>query len=222
MSLNIPTRSSESVQRIPIVKYDGRAGRAARVDRREVNGSWESENVDITNNFQAVFDMENIETGWLHFPMGSAPDIRTVKDGLPLPERPSDNHRHGYRLLMLLGKTCGGDVREMASSAKVAITAMDILDDQWKAGRKEHPGMLPVVKLAGSKAVVTSGKPQGQPMSSTNYQPLWQIVKWLPRPPELSPEAIAALTGRTVERQVSAPAALPLAPQQAAAVDDDF
>jgi hypothetical protein len=175
-------------------------------------------------------DFPNIETGWLHFPSGAGPDIRTVKLGQALPDRPTPQHRSGYRLLMLLGKQSGGDVREMASNAQVSIKGMDLLHDAYAAAPESKQGMLPVVKLAGTLPVTTQGKANGQPVSSTNYQPVWQIVKWVNRPPELDPEAIAK--GIAAQPQPAPPPpqqALPLPPppapepaRQLATVEDDF
>ena len=238
MALNLPT--PDNSHRLPIIKYDSRAGRIFRVDRTDVSGRWESPATEITPVFQAVFDLENIETGWLHFPTGGAPDIRTAKVGTALPDRPSDKHRSGFRILVLLGKTSGGDVREMAANAQVSIKGMDLLHDAYVAGLASNPGKLPVVQLAGTVPVTTQGKASGQPVSSTNYQPVWQIVKWIDRPPELQPDAIARLTAPTTQtQQTPAPAAAsaqappPLSPppvaqpqpapaQQLATVGDDF
>jgi hypothetical protein len=224
---------------LPIIKYDSRAGRVFRVDRSDSGGRWENTVVEITPVFQAVFDLENIETGWLYFPTGAGPDIRTVKLGLPMPDRPSDKHRSGYRVLMLLGKQSGGDVREMAANAQVSIKGMDLLHDAYMAGRASNPGMLPVVSLAGTIPVVTQGKANGQAVTSTNYQPVWQIVKWVPRSPELLPDALNRLTAPLPQQAQPAPVAvapppppqppLPLAPpapvqqaRQLASVEDDF
>lgn len=180
MGLGLP-QSGGDFNRTPIIKYDARAGRIFRIDRSNASGQWETSQVEITDGFQAIFDMPNIETGWLHFPKGGAPDIRTVKIGNPLPERPSDSHRTGFRVHMKLGKSLGGDLREMAANAKVSIAAMDALYDAYLAGVQDNPGKLPVVSLAKTTPVTTSG--QGQ--SSTNYQPVWEIVKWVDRPEEL-------------------------------------
>jgi hypothetical protein len=241
MALNLPA-SSDNSHRVPIIKYDSRAGRIFRVDRSEQADGWESKPVEITQVFQAIFDLDNIETGWLHFPTGAAPSIRTVPAGQPLPDRPDSKHRGGFRLMLLLGRQSGGDVREMASTAQVSKNGMDKLDDDFKAGRVANPGLLPVVRLAGTTAITTQGKANGQPVSSTNYQPIWQIVKWVPRPPELMPEAIAALVGGAAAQQAQQPApaasppppspqaplalAPPPPPQQPArelaSVEDDF
>ena len=245
MALNLPSSAYNS-HRLPIIKYDSRAGRAFRVDRSDETGRWENNPTEITQTFQAIVDLDNIEVGWLHFPTGGAPDIRTVHVDEPLPDRPSDKHRSGFRVLMLLGKSSGGDVREMAANAQVSIKAMDLLHDAFVAGRPANPGLLPVVRLAGTIPVTTQGKPNGQAVSSTNYQPVWQIVKWVPRPPELQPEALTAAANQPQQQaQTQAPAPqqpaqapLPLAPpapvQQApapaaapparelASVEDDF
>ena len=53
----------------PIVKYDSRAGRIFRVDRVQTNDGFVSDPVDITQGFKAVFDFENIEVGWIDFPV---------------------------------------------------------------------------------------------------------------------------------------------------------
>lgn len=226
MGLNLPSQG-DAGHRQPIIKYDARAGRIFRVDRSDATGSWESNPVEITTVLQAVMDLENIETGWLHFPTGGAPDIRTVKMGAGLPDRPSDKHRTGFRLMMLLGKQSGGDVREMAANSAVSIKGMDLLHDAYSAGLQANPGMLPVVKLSGTIPVTTTGKANGQPVSSTNYQPVWEIVKWVARPPELSPGYVAP-NEAAAPAQAATPAPAP-APQpapepqkQLASVDSDF
>lgn len=242
MALNLPT-PADAGHRMPIIKYDARAGRIFRVDRSDDTGRWESNPVEITQVFQAIFDLENIETGWLHFPTGGAPDIRTVKMGQGLPDRPSEKHRGGFRILLKLGKQSGGDLREMAANAKVSIEAMNKLHNAYEAELPAHPGELPVVRLAGVVAVTTPGKSQGQPVTSTNYEPVWEIVKWTARPPELQPGYEIPRPGEAAPQQaqqvqqvappapapapVPAPAPAPPAPvaqpvRQLASVDDDF
>ena len=70
---------------LPIVKYDARAGRFFRVDREEGT----STPVDITRTFKAVFDFENVETGWIAFVAGSAPDFQMTPMDVPNVEKPS-------------------------------------------------------------------------------------------------------------------------------------
>ena len=146
MALGLP--ASGGGDRVPILKYDARAGRLFRVDRSQnAAGQYDSETVEITPNFQAVFDMANIELGWLSFPQNAAPDIVVAPYGQPLPSRPSLNHRTGFRVHLLLGKSCGGDVREMASNAQASIAGMDVLHDAYLNGGQGQSG-----KAAGGEA----------------------------------------------------------------------
>lgn len=224
MALGLPEAGGGN--RVPIVKYDARAGRLFRVDREKgMSGQFESHPVEITAAFQAVFDLERIELGWLSFPTNAAPSIVTAPYGEPLPPRPDANHRTGFRVNILLGRTCGGDVREMAANADASIKGMDALHDAYLAGVKGYPGKLPVVKLGGTTAKVT----QGKAATSTNYIPVWEIVAWVDRPASLSAEAIAAL--RTGGPEGAAPAPqpvqqpLPVPPPPApvmASIADDF
>jgi hypothetical protein len=216
MALGLP--QSGGGDRVPIVKYDARAGRLFRVDRTQnAAGQYDSETVEITPAFQAVFDMAGIELGWLSFPQNAAPDIVVAPYGSPLPPRPSTNHRTGFRVHLLLGKACGGDVREMASNAQASIAGMDALHDAYLAGVKANSGKLPVVKLGRTKAIVS----QGKAASSTNYEPGWEIVAWVDRPEKLSAAAIAALrSGGEAKPNGAAAEAAP--PPVAVSVADDF
>lgn len=190
MGLGLPTGGGGG-ERTPIIKYDGRAGRIHRIDRTNEGGTWSSNEVELTKDFQAIFDLENIETGWLNFPAGGAPDIRTVKIGEAMPDKPSEKHRPGFRVLMKLGKSISQtanepDIREMASNAQVSIKGMDALYDAYLKEKDANAGKLPVVKLADTLQVKSSGKDaNGNPQSSTNYQPVWEIVAWADRPAEL-------------------------------------
>ena len=217
MALGLP--QSGGGDRVPIVKYDARAGRIFRVDRSQnAAGQYDSETVEITPQFQAVFDMAGIELGWLSFPQNAAPDIVVAPYGQPLPPRPSAQHRTGFRVHMLLGKSCGGDVREMAANAQASIAGMDALHDAYLAGVKANPNKLPVVKLGRTKAIVS----QGKAASSTNYEPGWEIVAWVDRPEKLSPAAIAALRSGGDAKPNGAGASAPEPEPVAASVSDDF
>jgi hypothetical protein len=200
------------------VKYDARAGRLFRVDRTQSDGSWESNTVEITPVFQAVMDLENIELGWLYFPTNGAPEIDVAPYGKPIPPKPSDKARPGYRVHMKLGKQAGGDIREMAANAAVSIAGMDALHDLYLKDRAGHPGELPVVRLEKTTAIVTTGKGQdGKPVSSQNYQPVWQIVGWAKRPDDLLPPGAQPPTSHAT--QAANDAARPV---EVASIADDF
>lgn len=216
MGLGLP-QSGGDFNRTPIIKYDARAGRIFRMDRsQDASGSWQTNQVEITQGFQAIFDLENIETGWLNFPAGGAPDIRTVKIGNPLPERPSQAHRTGFRVHMKLGKSSGGDLREMAANAQVSIAGMDALYDAYIAEVQNNPGKLPIVALEKTIPVTKTGNGQ----SSTNYQPVWKITGWAPRPDELPADGVPREAGAQQQAQQAAPAQQ--AAEPAMAVGEEF
>lgn len=183
---------------LPVVKYDARAGRMFRVDK----GDGGSESIDITKNFKAVIDFENVEVGWIRFGAGAAPDFQLVPIGTQLPAKPSEDHRQGVRLVVRLSKECGGDVREIAGTSAAFLTGMEKLYDEYEAGKKANGGKLPAVVLADTRSVESGSGTK----KSTNYTPVFQIVGWVNRPQDL----VASPRGS------SAPAAAAPAPAQAA------
>lgn len=211
----------------PVLKYDARAGRFFRVDRSDATGSWQTENVDVTQGFQAVFDLENVQVGYIRFAAGGAPDFRMVPLGSPLPDRPAltDDkgkpvYKQGFRLDVKLSKSAGGDVRDFASTAGVVIGALDSLHSAFEAGRAANPGKLPVVALTGSTPVKSSG--QGQ--TSTNYAPNFEIVKWVDRPEDMTGPAAnanAPAAAQPVQQLKTTSQVAQPAPAAAATADED-
>lgn len=199
---------------VPVVKYDARAGRLFRVDRVDgVNNP-----ADITRQFKAVVDLSNVEVGWINFATGGAPNFALVKLGQPLPPKPSNDHKQGIRVMLKLGRECGGDVRELSTVAKVAMRGLDELHTAYEAAREAQAGQLPVVVLKDTVSL-TSGTGDKK---STNYQPVFEIVGWSARPTDLvwgakdgastpAPDARPASSTppTTGSQQVGAPTAAP-------------
>lgn len=181
MGLGLQTESGGGGDFADIIKYDARAGRMFRVDRTQGANGWETNNVEITPGFTFVPDLDNVLVGWALFAAGVAPQFAMAPLGDPMPQKPSDQYKQGFKLMSKLGKSSGGDVRELASCAKTVIGAISALHDEFTAGRAANPGKLPVVALTGSTPVVSTG--QGK--SSTNYAPIFAITKWVDRPAEL-------------------------------------
>ena len=208
---------------VPIVKFDARAGRFFRIDRSDgVNYP-----VDITGSFKAVMDFENIEVGFIHFPAGSAPEFKVAPIGQPMPENPGGNFRQGIRMMLKLGKDCGGDVREIASTAKAVLGAFDTCHTEYMAGVKANPGKLPVVSLLTTVPIVTQGRnPEGNAVKTTNYAPVFKITGWVDRPADLvfTPKNGSAAPAPAPAAPVSAPSpgsTLVTAPASSL-LDDDF
>lgn len=190
MALGLQT-SSNGGDFLPTVRYDARAGRLFKIERAQGANGWESTPVDITNPAPMfAIDMGTIDVGWVHF-SATGPNFVMVPLGQPLPAQPSKDHKQGFRV-KLSGRVLDG-VRELSATAKCVLASMDDLHTRYEAAPEAATGKIPVVKLAGTTAVVTKG-PQG---NTTAYAPVFEIVQWTERSPEMG------------ERTVPAPGALP-------------
>lgn len=77
-----------------------------------------------------------------------------------------------------MADSLGGDVRELMSTARGLWNAVDTLHDRYLAAVASHPGELPVVTLGNVREVKTG--------AGTTFVPVFNIVDWVPRPPELT------------------------------------
>ncbi len=224
LGLNYESGSGNGGDIIPFVKYDARAGRMFRNDRAESNGNYSNTPVDITQNFKAVFDLENVEVGYIHYAAGSAPAYLLTKLGNPLPHKPGDGKwKQGARVMIKLNAACGGDVREITSNATAFLKGLDDLHTAYSAGAKANPGKLPIVTLK-TTLPITSGSGEKK---STNYQPVFEITGWAPRPADLvfvpkEPNAPTTASPSTAPSTGSTVAPPPAAPQPAMADAEDF
>jgi hypothetical protein len=182
LGFNYSSGGGESGDIVPFVKYDARAGRFFRNDRSEQNGAYTNNAVDITSTFKAVMDLENLEVGYLLFAAGAAPQFLLVKLGDPMPHKPADaKWKQGVRVMMKLHQSCGGDVRETSSNAAAFLKGFDDLHTLYEGGKAANPGKLPIVVLK-TTVPITSGSGEKK---STNYQPVFEIAGWAPRPVDL-------------------------------------
>ena len=163
---------------LPIIKFDARVGTFYLQDRVHSDGTWQTEQRDVTDEFQAVFDLENLQRGWIRFPKGAAPDVTLVPAGEDPGDPPSDDHKEGVRVILKMADSLGGDVRELMSTARGLWNAVDTLHDRYLAAAASHPGELPVVTLGNVREVKTG--------AGTTFVPVFNIVDWVPRPPELT------------------------------------
>ncbi len=173
------------------IQYDAKAGRWHAVSRKQdAAGAWISDMIPMNDGDAFAMDMENIEVGWIAF-ASTGPDFKMVPNGQNVGPKPSDQHKAGFRVKVLLrGETAP---RTFASTAKAVVGVIDDLHTQ----ASKTPG-VPVVRIKGTRLVETKA-PSG---TTRNYAPLLEIVQHIPRP--------AALSGVTM-----APAA-PAAPPPAA------
>lgn len=125
----------------------------------------------------AVFDFEALQTGWFLFAPGVAP-VKQLNPTLTAnTPRPGDGFKQGFQLNLFSNKNLLG-VREFASTAGVVIDSMNELYDLYAAAPERKEGKLPVVRCVDAKPIVGA--------HGTNYSPIFQIMDWVERPPELA------------------------------------
>lgn len=124
----------------------------------------------------AVFDMDNLITGWFLFTPGVAPSKVFDPSLTQAAPKPGEGYKRGFQLDLFSQKNLLG-VREFSSTAGVAIEAMNTLYDEWVAAAPANPGKLPVVKCMKVEPVTSK--------HGTNYRPVLKIVSWADRPTEM-------------------------------------
>lgn len=192
------------------VSYNAKAGRwYTKKDEQD------APQFEVTN-MTAIFDMDNLRTGWFLFAAGVAPVKQFDPSLSEAAAKPGEGFKRGFELDVFSEKNLLG-VREFASTAGIVIDAMNDLYDHWVAGKEANPGKLPVVKCVGVSPVTNK--------HGTNYRPQLEIVSWADRPAELP---VGTATSTAAAPPAAAPAAkaehAPPPPAKAAApamADDD-
>lgn len=192
----------------PYLKYNAKAGRWYTKEDKQ-----DAQEFEVTN-MTAIFDLENIRTGWFLFAAGVAP-AKTYDPSLSqAAAKPGDGFKRGFEVQAFSEKNLLG-VREFSSTAGAVIDSMNALYDEWMAGKAANPGKLPVVRCSSVSPVTNK--------HGTNYQPRFEIVSWADRPGVLAAAANAAVAAAT-PAPAPAPAQHtppPAAAPQPAMVDSD-
>jgi hypothetical protein len=172
----------------PLLKYDARNGSFYRVDR---NANGEVEQTSIVD-LKAVFDLANLEIGWIRFDAGSPPSFKMVRAGQEIGNPPSEKHRQGVRVRVRLAGD-KGVAREFSSTATTVWNAIDRLHDEFERNRGKHSGKLPFVHMAKLEQVKT--------LLGVVFAPTFEITGWAVRPAELTvaPEVVADPADADVE-----------------------
>ena len=187
------TSDGVATDRLPLLKYDARAGRLFTVDRNQgSDGMWQSDATDITS-LQPPFavDFGCLEVGWSFFTAGSAPLWAMAHYGQPLPARPaSPGNDDGGKALTFKGafrvKVCGqaiGGVREFGGNASALIIGTNELHTKFEASPEAAAGRIPVVKMTGTLPIKTGQE---------DYAPVFEIVQWVDRPASLGIRTVPA------------------------------
>lgn len=176
MPLNLEPRTGADF--IPYLKFNGKAGRwYTRADTGE-----DREILQLT----AIFDLGNIKTGWILFAEGAVPDA-VWDNGGTIPPQPSPMHKRGFAVNVFSPKLIGG-LREFSSTSNGAIIAIKQLYDTYEKQYDPAKRLMPVVTCESVEAVKSK--------FGTNYQPVFRITKWVPRPQDM-PTAAAGTAPTT-------------------------
>jgi len=185
MALGFNTESKPVTNILPIIKFDAKAGDFIRQDRQQdAGGQWNRTESELSFPLRMMVDFENLEVGWLSFSTG-APDFHMVRVGERMPEKPSDEHKHAFRL-RLFSDDLG--TREFSGSSKTLLRAVDLLHNEYEAAKGKNAGKVPVVEVTGT-STVTVNTPKGELRFKS---PKWAIVDWVERPSGLGEAPVAA------------------------------
>jgi len=192
---------------LPSIRFNAREGVFSRVDRSlDAEGKWANELVNINDALAsegALFDITNIQLGWLRFE--GQVDIVTQHHSLgPIPQ-PSDFHKEGVKLELWLPKSTseGSPLREFSHTAAGVKNAINDLHTAWERGaenidpvEREGGEIVPLVKV-----IIDSFKTK----NGTFKKPIFEIAGWLPRPVEWSiPVPVAAAPAAPVMAEAAA------------------
>jgi hypothetical protein len=133
-----------------------------------------------------AIDLRNIQTGWLRYDEGAAPD--RVVDPAPgiRASRPSDRHKRGF-IVRVFGRTDFTGAAEFSHNAVGVCSAIRELHRAWRAEELGHPGEVPIVAVVGTDSFKSR--------YGVNYSPKFKITAWIKRPAELPDEPVIAVDG---------------------------
>ena len=204
---------------LPIVKYDARAGKFFKVDKRVDGGS---DAIELPLGTKFALDTFTLEAGYVMFgPQGPVRHMVPYTDGVQLPSQPQEKDAEGKLLFRpgfyakIAGNALDG-VREWCSNAAVLLNAMDDLYQQIVKAPETAAGQIPIICIISTTAVKSGTGAR----SSTNYAPVIKIEGWTPRPDILGAQTVPLGNGhqhmtqqvaQTMAAASVAPAAAPVA-----------
>lgn len=169
MPLNLHPGSGDFT---PYMKFNAKEG------RWYIGGEKGEGDIEIENPRLAM-DLENIETGWICFPQGSAPQyaLDVGNHRLPQPEPiGSQDFREGFRVTVhCTNKVDGNEIglREWASCAGAVKEQILYIYGEWERVKEEHLHEVPVYVCEGVKKI--ESRYEG------SFRPMMKLEKWVSR-----------------------------------------
>lgn len=186
-----PAAADRSEDRPPVLGFNAKAGRLFLHDRGpDSNGEWSTVKTDVTMRQPAfAVDFGRLETGWIFF-SNVGPLWSMAFYGQPIPACPDSpgnsatgkalRYKAGFRV-PVIGGAIGG-MREFAGNAGALINGMNELHTAYEESREARAGKIPLVKMT-NVTEVRSGQ-------SSNFQPVFSVVRYVDRPAELGPRTV--------------------------------
>jgi len=180
---------------LPIVKYDSRAGKMFKVDKRVDGGS---DTIELPPGTKFALDFGTLEAGYVSFsPQGPIRHMKPYVPGEAALAQPLDKDAEGKIIfrpgfyIKIAGNAVDG-VREWCSNAQSLTEALGELHDIYLTAPQAMEGKIPVVSIPSTKPVKTGSGAK----SSTNYAPNFNIDAWVDRPDVLGAR-VTPIPGRS-------------------------
>jgi len=125
---------------MPVFKYDAKAGSFYKQDRVLTQDGWGNEQTDVGDDLRerrVIFDLDTIETGWIYFPKGAAPETVLFPAGQDIGDAPNKDFKQGFRIIVKLD---GDEPREFMSTAAATWYALDTLHTALAISAPSWPG----------------------------------------------------------------------------------
>ena len=134
---------------------------------------------------QAIFDVENLRTGWAAMAPEAVPEFEwdpSIEKAAPRPTTAGEWKR-AFEVKVYAKNSLGG-VKVWSSNSTGACMGIDALHDQYVEAANDNGDQVPVVEYTGPKhAKIGKG--------NTSI-PQFKIVKWVDRPDALKGNGVAA------------------------------
>ena len=170
-----------------LLDYEESTG-SAYINYKAGSGVFESDKTPFEFK-QAVFDLNEMRTGWLNIKKGQKPDFVVDAAIGQRAERPTEEHRRGFEIKVYSKGMFGQEnpVRTWSANSMGANKGISALYAEWES--KKEPGKLPVVEFTGTRAEA----------NGATHVPLFKIVKMVDIPQELSNSAPVASPSETAQ-----------------------
>src|SRR5690554_5250705 len=154
---------------LPSIRINGKDGGIER-------STWDGTNrgLEVIDDLVALFDFATLKVGWVEF-TDRGPDKRLVAIGDPLPDRPSEKHKQGVQLVVLLPGGLG--CHEICTTAIGVVAALETVYEGTIAAPEWAQEKVPVVRLTEFIREKTK--------HGNRAVPVFEILDWKDRPKEL-------------------------------------